>query len=171
MPINKDTPVATINGLSIGDSLIKLDSDEWFTWLNNNTKFRFECGSTAKFTAYKDKKGYWKAQRRWNRKLRHEHLGKSEQLNWELLQETANKLNTRDSVYFADKYSRGKGKSSTTLDCETISVLTLPIPDEIPHMELGHALGLLTELRADRDMLLKRIAKIDRLIQRLLEGE
>jgi predicted RNase H-like nuclease (RuvC/YqgF family) len=76
-----------------------IESDQWQTWLAENGKFKFESGWSDKFTAYKSKKDIWTAQRRVNGRLRHQYLGKNQELTYERLLATAQKLALNDSNY------------------------------------------------------------------------
>lgn len=53
-----------------------LSSSHWQTWLEGNVKFKLIVGEKAA-TAFKDKRGYWVAQKRVNGKLRQKRLGNS----------------------------------------------------------------------------------------------
>jgi hypothetical protein len=68
------------------DSLLSsftVKSDYFLEWLENNKSFRFvPSGDENKaYTAFKDSKGYWIAQRRVNGKLRSKRLGNSERVS------------------------------------------------------------------------------------------
>lgn len=65
---------------------IVLDSDQWFDWLNSNKSFRFD-GKGQGFTAQKNQKGYWYAQRRVRGNLLQKCLGKSDKLTEKRLYE------------------------------------------------------------------------------------
>jgi hypothetical protein len=106
MMANSKAPLVDIEGLHADGYpvLVRIGSDAWVDWLERNSKFRFECGSNARFTAYKSSKGYWTAQRRYNGKLRHEYLGVSRQLGWDKLERIARKLDMRDGNYWREKY-------------------------------------------------------------------
>lgn len=146
-------PIADINGLHVeGYPVpIRIGSSGWIDWLEHNRQFRFQCGSEAKFTAYKSLKGYWTAQRRYNGKLRHEYLGDSRHLTWEKLERTATKLNMRDMSYWREKYPARQGKSSSSLipeNYETLREMFLQAQEE------------LERVKAERDALLLRIKEM-----------
>lgn len=58
---------------------LTVPSSEWQSWLERNVKFRYE-GAASSFSAFKDKRGYWVAQKRTNGKLRQKRLGNSRTL-------------------------------------------------------------------------------------------
>lgn len=58
---------------------LSLSSSEWQNWLESHVKFRYE-GSNVAFTAFKDGRGYWVAQKRVKGKLRQKRLGNSQAL-------------------------------------------------------------------------------------------
>lgn len=142
-------PLADIDGLHAEGypAPIRIGSLAWIEWLERNRQFRFQCGSEAKFTAYKSAKGYWTAQRRYNGKLRHEYLGDSRLLTWEKLQAIAVKLNMRDMNYWREKYPARQATSSSSLmpeDYETLREMFLEAQEE------------LKKVTAERDALLKK---------------
>lgn len=55
---------------------LSLASDSWQEWLETNQKFKLIAEENA-FTAFKDKRGYWTAQKRVNGKLNQKRLGNS----------------------------------------------------------------------------------------------
>jgi septal ring factor EnvC (AmiA/AmiB activator) len=55
---------------------LSITSPEWQRWLENHVKFRYE-GNDDFFTAFKDNRGYWVAQKRAKGKLRQKRLGNS----------------------------------------------------------------------------------------------
>ena len=145
-------PLADIEGLHAEGypAPIRIGSPAWTEWLEQHRQFRFQCGSEAKFTAYKSAKGYWTAQRRYNGKLRHEYLGDSRQLTWEKLQAIAVKLNMRDMNYWREKYPGRPGSPSSPTsslipdDYETLRQVLLQTQEE------------LRKVTAERDALLKK---------------
>lgn len=58
---------------------LSLSSSAWQDWLESHVKFRYEGASVA-FTAFKDGRGYWVAQKRVKGKLRQKRLGNSQTL-------------------------------------------------------------------------------------------
>lgn len=92
--------------LAIPHERAKVQSSGWHDWLVNHSKFRFKTPSGS-FTAYKSDKGYWTAQRRVDRKLRHQYLGESHTLTYETLDETARIL---DSPDYWHKHVSDKGR-------------------------------------------------------------
>ena len=143
-------PLADIDGLHAeGYPVpIRIGSPAWTEWLECNRQFRFQCGATAKFTAYKSLKGYWTAQRRYNGKLRHEYLGNSRHLTWEKLERTATKLNMRDMSYWREKYPAHQATSPSSLipeDYENLREVFLQAQEE------------LVKVKAERDALLLRV--------------
>jgi hypothetical protein len=109
---NSLAPIVTFDGLSdptlpapmsIPRTRAEMPKSGWLDWLECHTRFKFES-PFGKFTAYKSKKGYWAAQRRVSTKLRHEYLGSSSDLTYELLDQTARKMNMGNSAYWREKY-------------------------------------------------------------------
>lgn len=92
--------------LAIPHEKAKVQSSGWHDWLVTHSKFRFETPSGS-FTAYKSEKGYWTAQRRMDRKLRHQYLGESHTLTYETLDEAARTLGAPD---YWDKHVSNKGR-------------------------------------------------------------
>src|SRR4028119_139166 len=82
---------------------IKVDSPEWFAWLEEQKSFRFECSYTwhiqagiadiksATCTVIKQGK-YWNAQKRVSGRLRRYYLGTSDKLTYDGLCEAAKTL-------------------------------------------------------------------------------
>jgi hypothetical protein len=58
---------------------LSLSSSEWQNWLECHIKFRYE-GTDIAFTAFKDNRGYWVAQKRIAGRLRQKRLGNSQAL-------------------------------------------------------------------------------------------
>jgi hypothetical protein len=58
---------------------LSLSSSEWQNWLERHAKFRYK-GNNTTFTAFKDNRGYWVAQKRVEGKLRQKRLGNSQTL-------------------------------------------------------------------------------------------
>ncbi len=109
---NSLAPIVTLDGLSdptlpapmsIPRTRAEMPKSGWLDWLECHTRFKFES-PFGKFTAYKSKKGYWAAQRRVSTKLRHEYLGSSSDLTYELLDQTARKMNMGNSAYWREKH-------------------------------------------------------------------
>jgi len=109
---NTQSPIVTLDGLSdptlpavmsIPRNRSEMPRSGWLDWLECHNRFKFES-PFGKFTAYKSKKGYWAAQRRVSTKLRHEYLGSSSDLTYELLDQTARKMNMSNSAYWREKY-------------------------------------------------------------------
>jgi hypothetical protein len=142
----RKAPLVNINGLhdSTYPNPIAIGSKRWHDWLSKHKKFHFECGATAKFTAHKSTRGYWSAQRRVNGKLRHQYLGDSSSLDWDILEAAARKMDLGDSAYWRQIYSQSveedKNKSHTPV-YETESQVTLQATAEIEqlHFKLDEA--------------------------------
>lgn len=75
----------------INELNIRVGSPEWFQWLEDNRSFHYSC-SQGHFTANKNSKGYWYAQRRSEGNLLQHYLGQSPKLTLEGLQDAASKL-------------------------------------------------------------------------------
>lgn len=109
---NTLAPLVTLDGLtdptlpavmSIPRTRAEMLKSGWLDWLECHNRFKFE-NPFGKFTAYKSKKGYWAAQRRVSTKLRHEYLGSSSDLSYELLAQTARKMNMGNLAYWREKH-------------------------------------------------------------------
>jgi hypothetical protein len=92
--------------LAIPHERAKVQSSGWHDWLLHHNKFRFESAAGS-FTAFKSSKGYWTAQRRVDRNLRHQYLGESHTLTYEALEETAKILAAGD---YWHKHVSNKGR-------------------------------------------------------------
>ena len=72
---------------------LAIPSAEWQSWLERNKKFKFETARTS-FTAFKDSRGYWVAQKRVGGLLRQKRLGNSQTLakiaGWQLTEISQN---------------------------------------------------------------------------------
>lgn len=73
------------------ESGIEVGSTDWFQWLEESRSFHYTC-SQGHFTANKNSKGYWYAQRRSEAKLLQHYMGQSQKLTLETLKEAASKL-------------------------------------------------------------------------------
>jgi hypothetical protein len=137
----RKAPLVNINGLhdSTYPNPIAIGSKRWHDWLSKHKKFHFECGATAKFTAHKSTRGYWSAQRRVNGKLRHQYLGHSSSLDWDILEAAAKKMDLGDSAYWGQIYSQSveehKNKSHR-LGYETETQVSLQATAEIEQLHL-----------------------------------
>jgi hypothetical protein len=136
----RTAPLVNINGLhdSTYPKPIAIGSKRWHDWLNKHHKFHFECGDSAKFTAHKSTRGYWSAQRRVNRKLRHQYLGDSSKLDWDILEAAARKMDLPDSVYWRQIYPQPveeDKKKSRKMRYETKGEITSQITVEIEELQ------------------------------------
>ncbi len=71
---------------------IRVESEEWFIWLEENTGFAFRDGQdffTARKEQIRGKGQYWYAYRRHGNKMRKKYLGKSPKLTFEFLKQKA----------------------------------------------------------------------------------
>ena len=112
---------------------IKVDSPEWFAWLEEQKSFRFECSYTwhiqagiadiksATCTVIKQGK-YWNAQKRVSGQLRRYYLGMSDKLTYDGLCEAAKTLtiNSKWCDYLRAKQSPSPQSHKKEIDsCET----------------------------------------------------
>jgi DNA repair exonuclease SbcCD ATPase subunit len=112
---------------------IKVDSPEWFAWLEEQKSFRFECSYTwhiqagiadiksATCTVIKQGK-YWNAQKRVSGQLRRYYLGTSDKLTYDGLCEAAKTLtiNPKWCDYLRAKQSPSLQSHKKEIDnCET----------------------------------------------------
>lgn len=81
--------------LNVEPEVIKVESSQWWQWLNTVQSFRY-CprSSHAPFTARKEKHQYWYGYRKVNGKLRKRYIGKSEDLTIAHLDNIARLLDT-----------------------------------------------------------------------------
>jgi LuxR family maltose regulon positive regulatory protein len=90
-------PIVRNNLLHLRDSSVRVGTTEWFNWLENNTKFKYQ-GSDGHFLARCEKRRnscfYWYAYRRQEGKLYKEYLGKQENLSVDLLRQVSEILAT-----------------------------------------------------------------------------
>jgi hypothetical protein len=147
---NSLAPMVTLDGLTdptlpavmnIPRTRAEMPKSGWLDWLECHNRFKFES-PFGKFTAYKSKKGYWAAQRRVSTKLRHEYLGSSSDLTYELLDQTARKMNMGNSAYWREKYpdpraERKPDLKSDNLNYETVSGLALQVSDKMIDLTEG----------------------------------
>jgi hypothetical protein len=147
---NTLAPIVTLDGLidptlpavmSIPRTRGEIAKSGWLDWLECHTRFKFE-NPFGKFTAYKSKKGYWAAQRRVSGKLRHEYLGSSSDLTYELLDQTARKMNMDNSAYWREKYpdpraGRNSEIESHTAKYETESEVALQTREKVVDITEG----------------------------------
>ena len=124
---NTLAPIVTLDGLidptlpavmSIPRTRGEIAKSGWLDWLECHTRFKFE-NPFGKFTAYKSKKGYWAAQRRVSGKLRHEYLGSSSDLTYELLDQTARKMNMDNSAYWREKHPDSRSGRKSEIESHT----------------------------------------------------
>jgi LuxR family maltose regulon positive regulatory protein len=80
---------------------IRVESKEWFSWLEKNTGFSFRDGTdyfTARKEQIKGKGNYWYAYRRHGKKTRKKYLGKSHKLSMAHLREVSAKLSNATNI-------------------------------------------------------------------------
>lgn len=75
----------------LSESGINVGSPDWFGWLECNRSFHYSC-SKGHFTANKNSKGYWYAQRRVRGELLQHYMGQTAKLTLESLLDAAEKL-------------------------------------------------------------------------------
>lgn len=114
-------PIAIVSRHGIEDLSIQIGTEEWFSWLESQSSFRYECVEGS-FTARRYN-NYWNAYRKRFGKLRQEYLGKSSDLTLERLVQVARLMETEDITYWRLRNDRakvkGKGyreKSSITMN-------------------------------------------------------
>lgn len=90
-----DDIMVTASEFVDGDQTHPIESEQWYIWLNSQNKFRYsDAGGT--FTAYKQERSgnlVWYGQKRRDGILRTQYLGKSEDLNKEVLHRSCETLN------------------------------------------------------------------------------
>lgn len=142
-------PLVTLDGLadpalptmmSVPKTRAQMRKSGWLEWLQRHSRFKFENPHGGKFTAYKSAKGYWTAQRRVQGKLRHEYLGSSSDLTYELLDQTARKMDMGNSAYWREKYPDPRAEQKSPVEShssfyETVSQLSTSATDEIEQLK------------------------------------
>jgi hypothetical protein len=120
----EQAPLVTFDGLidpalpaamQIPKTRAEMPKSGWLDWLERHDRFKLELPG-GKFTAYKSAKGYWTAQRRVDRKLRHEYLGSSSDLTYEVLDQTARKMNMGSSAYWQEKYPDPRAERKSNVE-------------------------------------------------------
>ena len=145
----EQVPLVTFDGLidpalpaamQIPKTRAEMPKSGWLDWLERHDRFKLELPG-GKFTAYKSAKGYWSAQRRVERKLRHEYLGSSSDLTYEVLDLTARKMNLGSSAYLQEKYPDPRAEQKSNVEShnergyETESEVPLQTQEEISFTE------------------------------------
>lgn len=126
--------------MNIPRTRIEILNSGWLGWLECHNRFRFENPDGGKFTAYKSGKGYWTAQRRVHGKLRHEYLGASSDLTYEVLDQTGRKMDMGDSAYWREKYPDPRAVHKSDVEShkknyETVSETSLQAVAEIEDLK------------------------------------
>lgn len=106
--------IAYVSPHGVRDSGIEVGSEQWFTWLESQTSFRYES-SDGSFTARRYG-NYWNAYRKRFGKLRQEYLGKTDDLTLVKLTLVAKLLETDDLYYWKLKSEQKKSKAKTKKD-------------------------------------------------------
>ena len=154
---------------------IAIGSKRWHDWLNKHHKFHFQCGDTAKFTAHKSTRGYWSAQRRVNGKLRHQYLGDSSSLTWDILEAAARKMDLPEQTYWQQIYPQPVEvnlKKSPKVVYETESEVTLQTTAEIEKLQakLDEAHQRIKQLLTANQCSQKKQAAVE-LLEQFIEQE
>lgn len=170
-------PLVNLNGLheEVCSKPIAIGSKRWHDWLNKHHKFHFECGDTAKFTAHKSTRGYWSAQRRVNGKLRHQYLGDSSSLTWDILEAAARKMDLPEQTYWQQIYPQPvevDKKKSHKITYETHGEVTLQTTAEIEKLQakLDEAHQRIKQLLTANQCSQKKQATVE-LLEQFIEQE
>jgi hypothetical protein len=170
-------PLVNLTGLheEVCSKPIVIGSKRWHDWLNKHHKFHFECGDTAKFTAHKSTRGYWSAQRRVNGKLRHQYLGDSSSLTWDILEAAARKMDLPEQTYWQQIYPQPvevDKKKSHKVTCETHGEVTLQTTAEIKKLQakLDEAHQRIKQLESANQCSQKKQAAVE-LLEQFIEQE
>jgi chromosome segregation ATPase len=152
---------------------IKVDSPEWFAWLEEQKSFRFECSYTwhiqAGITDIEDatctviKQGkYWNAQKRVSGQLRRYYLGTSDKLTYDGLCEAAKTLtiNSKWCDYLRAKQSLGLQSHKKENDCETEGEVTCQTRDKTENLQARFA-ELEARLKEKDDELTEAKTKVE----------
>lgn len=131
-------PLVDDKGLHLPEGgIIELGTPGWLEWLKTANSFRFECMASTEiegtrfsrdlavgFTAFRtgSSKEYWNAQKRVDRVLRNEYLGRHDEITYELLKSTALKIS--DKHYWERrKTQQGVSIKSVPENCKTIQTV------------------------------------------------
>jgi hypothetical protein len=170
-------PLVNLNGLheEVCSKPIGIGSKRWHDWLNKHHKFHFESGDTAKFTAHKSTRGYWSAQRRVNGKLRHQYLGDSSSLTWDILEAAARKMDLPEQTYWQQIYPQPvevNKKKSHKVAYETHGEVTLQTTAEIEKLQakLDEAHQRIKQLESANQCSQKKQATVE-LLEQFIEQE
>lgn len=124
-----------------------IESDQWQAWLDAHDKFKFEdecfLSRDRRFTAYKSRTGHWTAQRRMHGRLRHQYLGKPQDMSYEKLQTVAEKLGVVSETIYETGLKATLRKADKELLAElqsNTSALTKSHKDELGDYETKRAL-------------------------------
>ena len=92
-------PSVTDGVLNVAPDGIRVESSQWFQWVNTVQSFRY-CPKTidAPFTARKEKEQYWYGYRKVKGKLRKRYIGKNEDLTIAHLDDIARVLDTGEPL-------------------------------------------------------------------------
>lgn len=151
-----------------GSQSISVESPEWFEWLADNKSFRFGYDLEDGFTALKNSRGYWYAQRRVSGTLHQKCIGKDEKITWEVMTE-ANKALTLMAIDHRteDRTSRHL-RNGLVQTVQTLTNETSPSQEEIERLrvELEEANKQIARLEAlaegrgkDRDSIANLLAR------------
>lgn len=115
---------------------ISVESPEWFEWLAANKSFRFGYDLEDGFTALKNSRGYWYAQRRVSGTLHQKCLGKDEKITWEAMTE-ANKALTLMAIDHRaeDRMNRHLKSGLVQAPVQTLTEETSPSGEEIERLK------------------------------------
>jgi hypothetical protein len=144
-----EAPLVTLDGLSdlalpavmgVPKTRAEMSKSGWLEWLESHNRFKFENPHGGKFTAYKSAKNYWTAQRRVQGKLRHEYLGSSSDLTYELLDQVARKMGMGNSAYWREKYPDPRAVHKPSVEShkesyETVSKSSSQTSEEVDELK------------------------------------
>ena len=106
--------MVTASEFTDGVGTFPIESEQWYVWLNSQNKFRYS-DSAGTFTAYKQERSgnlVWYGQKRRDGILRTQYLGKSEDLNKEVLHRICETLSLPKSGWL--NRERKRATKSTT---------------------------------------------------------
>jgi hypothetical protein len=97
----------------VRESDIKVNTPEWFTWLESVPSFSYQSAD-GKFTARKQR-NYWNAYRKTNNILRQEYLATTANLTLDKLQDVAKLLDLSDLSYWSIRREKNKERERNSI--------------------------------------------------------
>lgn len=133
-----------------GSQSISVESLEWFEWLADNKSFRFGYDLEDGFTALKNSRGYWYAQRRVSGTLHQKCIGKDEKITWEVMTEANKALTLMAIDHRTEDRTNRHLRNGLVQTVQTLTNETSPSQEEIERLkvELEEANKQIAQLKA-----------------------